>query len=155
MFGYENELVFPIYVSDKKIQDSTYLLLLTKDDKSHYVYAKDANTFMFHKTKNKNRFCKSCLQYFSSEKVLIKHKEDCLSIYRVPPVNVEEGINAFEDYLKQLPGPFKIYAYFECNLRDVEIMKVFTQKKYDDHVPCSFVYKIVCIDNKFSKPIVV
>ena len=23
------------------------------------------------------------------------------------------------------------------------------------HVPCSFVYKVVCIDDKFSKPIVV
>ena len=68
------------------------LLLLTKDDKSHYVYAKDFNIFMFHKTKNKNKkwFCKSCLQCFSSEKVLIKHKEDCLSINGVQSVNVEE-----------------------------------------------------------------
>ena len=55
MFGYENELVFPIYVSDKKFQDSMDLLLLTKDDKSHYVHIKDLNTFMFHKTKNKNK----------------------------------------------------------------------------------------------------
>ena len=34
-------------------------------------------------------------------------------------------------------------------------MKVHTQKKYHDHVPCSFAYKIFCIDDKFSKPIVV
>ena len=38
VFRSENELVFPIYVSDKKFQDSMDLLLLTKDDKSHYVY---------------------------------------------------------------------------------------------------------------------
>ena len=55
VFGYENELVFPIYVSDKKFQDSMDLLLLTKDDKSHYVYSKDFNTLMFHKTKNRNK----------------------------------------------------------------------------------------------------
>ena len=99
------------------------LLLLTKDDKPHYVFAKYFNTFMFHKTKNKNKkwFCKSCLQCFSSEKVLIKHKEDCLSINGVQSVNVEEGIIEFENYFKQLPAPFKIYADFECNLRDVEI----------------------------------
>ena len=36
VFGYENELIFPIYVSDQKF---------------HYVYIKDFNTFMFHKTK--------------------------------------------------------------------------------------------------------
>ena len=27
-------------------------------------------------------------------------------------------------------------------------------KKYQDHVPCSFAYKVVCIDDKFSKPVV-
>ena len=34
-------------------------------------------------------------------------------------------------------------------------MKVLTQKKYHEYVPCSFTYKIVCIDDKFGKPIVV
>ena len=34
-------------------------------------------------------------------------------------------------------------------------MKVLTQKKYQDHVPCSFGYKTVCIDDRFSEPIVV
>ena len=37
VFGYENELVFPIYVSDQKFEDSMDLLLLIDDDKSHYV----------------------------------------------------------------------------------------------------------------------
>ena len=36
-------------------------------------------------------------------------------------VKVEEGKIEFENYLKQLPVPFKIYADFECNLKDVEI----------------------------------
>ena len=52
VFGYENELVFPIYVSDQKFEDSMDLLLLIDDNKSHYVYIKDFNRFMFHKTKN-------------------------------------------------------------------------------------------------------
>ena len=78
VFGYENRLVFPIYVSDQKFEDSMDLLLLIHHDKSHYVYIKDFDRFMFYKTKNQKRkwFCKSCLQYFSSENVLIKHKEN-------------------------------------------------------------------------------
>ena len=66
MFGYENELVYPIFISKQKFEDSMDLLLLYEDDKSHYVYIKDFNTFMFHKTKNKNKkwFCKSYLQCF-------------------------------------------------------------------------------------------
>ena len=55
MFGYGNKLVFPIYVSDKEFQDSVDLLLSIKDDKSHYVYTNDFNTFMFHQTKNNNK----------------------------------------------------------------------------------------------------
>ena len=34
-------------------------------------------------------------------------------------------------------------------------MKALTHKKYQDHIPCRFAYKVVCIDDKFSKPIVV
>ena len=75
VFGYENGLVFPIYISDQKFEDSMDLLLLIDDGKSHYVYIKDFDRFMFHKTKNKNKkWFSSCLQCFSSETVLIKHK---------------------------------------------------------------------------------
>ena len=41
VFGYENKLVFPIYISDQKFEDSMDLLLLIYDDQSHYVYIKD------------------------------------------------------------------------------------------------------------------
>ena len=34
-------------------------------------------------------------------------------------------------------------------------MKVLAHKKYHDHVPCSYAFKVVCIDNRFSKPTVV
>ena len=98
------------------------LLLLINKNKSHYVYIKDFDRFMFHKTKNKNKkwFCRSCLQCFSSESVLIKHKENCLSINGKQSVKLEKGIIEFENYFKQIPVPFKIYADFECNLESVE-----------------------------------
>ena len=157
VFGYENGLVFPIYVSDQKFEDSMDLLLLIDDDKSHYVYIKDFNRFMFHKTKNKNKkwFWKSCLQCFSSKNVLTEHKEDCLIINGKQSVKLEKGTIEFENYFKQIPVPFKIYADFECNLRGVESYEGSYTKKYQDHVPCSFAYKVVCIDDRFSKPIVV
>ena len=122
MFGYENKLVFLIYISDKKFKDTIDLLLLINDDRSHYVYIIDFNTFMFHKTKNKNKkwFWRSCLQCFSNEKVLIKHNEDCLSINGQQSINLEKETIEFKNYCKQLPVPFKIYAYFECNLKNVE-----------------------------------
>ena len=59
---------------------------------------------MFHKTKNKNKnwFCKSCLQCFSSENVLAKHKEDCLKINGKQSVKLEKGTIDFENYFKQI-----------------------------------------------------
>ena len=70
-------------------------------------------------------------------------------------VKLEEGTIKFENYFKQIPVPFKIYADFECNLRDVEIYEGSYTKKYHEHVPCSYAFKVVCIDDRFSKPIVV
>ena len=131
VFGYENKLVFPIYVSDQKFEDSMDLLLLIDNDKSHYVYIKDFNRFMFHKTKNKNKkyFCKSCLPCFSSKNVLTEHKEDCMIINDKQSVEVEEGTIEFKNYFKQIPVPFKIYADFECNVEGVESYKGSYTKK--------------------------
>ena len=80
--------------------------------------------------------------------MLTEHKEVSLSIHGAQSVRLEKGTIEFKNYFKQIPVPFEIYADFEC-------MKVLTQKKYQDHIPSSFAYKLVCVDDKFSKPIVV
>ena len=36
----------------------------------------------------------------------------------------------------------------------LKVTKVLAQKKYQDHIPCSFAYKLVCGDDRFNKPIV-
>ena len=36
----------------------------------------------------------------------------------------------------------------------LKVMKVLTQKKYQDHVPCSFAYNVACIGYRSFKPIV-
>ena len=40
----------------------------------------------------------------------IKHKEICLSINGKQSVKLEKGIIEFENCVKQIPVPFKIYA---------------------------------------------
>ena len=131
------------------------LLHATDGDKSHYVYIGDFNRFIFPKTKNKNKkyFCKCCLQCFSSKNVLTKHKE--VSVNAAQSLRLEKGTIGFKNYFKQTPVPFKIYANFECNLKRVESYEGFYSKKYQDYVPCSFPYKLVCVGDKFTKSIVV
>ena len=76
-------------------------------------------------------------------------------------VKLEKRSISFKNYSKQLPAPFKIYADFECILRPTSSTRVkssdkngsYTEKD-QDHIPCSFAYKAVCVDNKFSKDVV-
>ena len=69
-------------------------------------------------------------------------------------VIVEKGTIEFKNYSKQIPVPFKIYADFECNLVDVEICEGLYTKKYQVHIPCSFAYKRVCINDRVTGPMV-
>ena len=55
VFCYENRLVFPIYVSNQKFESWMDLLLATNENKSHYMYIKDFNRLMLHKTKSKKQ----------------------------------------------------------------------------------------------------
>ena len=68
---------------------------------------------------------------------------------------MKKGTIEFNNYFKEIPVPFKFYADFECNLNNVESYEGSYSKKYQDHIPCSFAYTLVCVDDKFSKPIVV
>ena len=74
VFGYEDEQPFPIHISKETFEDQMNLLLITKDEKKHYVLIKDFDTFMYNQSKHKERkhFCMYCLQCFSSERVLSK-----------------------------------------------------------------------------------
>ena len=109
------------------------------------------------KRKINKYFCKCCLQCFSSEKVLIEHKENCLIISGKQSVKLKSGSISFKNYFKQLPVSFKIYPNFECILKRVRGGYKYNgsyTERYQDHIPCSFAYKIVCIDNKLSKKVV-
>ena len=163
VFSYEDKVVCPIYISKKNFDDCMNVLMIHEGNKSHYVYIKDFNRLMFNKTKNGNKkwFCMHCLQHFSSENLLDKHKENCLVINGEQRVELNEGFISFKNYLRQMRVPFKIYANFECILKK--------NKKYDengnkdsswsmkmqDHAPCGFGYKEVCIDEKFTKDIAI
>ena len=98
------------------------LLLMSDKFKSHCVYIKDFDRFMFNKTKYKGKkyFCKNYLQCFSSEKILSEHKEDRLVINGKQSAELESGFISIKNYSKQIPASFKIYADFECILKKTD-----------------------------------
>ena len=137
------------------------LLLINDENKSHYVYIKDFNKFMVDRTKHKNKkhFHKYCLHCFTSEKVLVEHKETCLKINGKQTVKLKSGLIKFKNHFKQLAASFKVYGDSERILENNNINNRYKNtsytEKYQDHTHCSFAYKIACIDDKFSKPILI
>ena len=88
VFGYEKGQPFPIHISKEKFEDQMKLLLITKDEKKHYVLIKEFDTFMYNQSKKKKHFCMYYLQCFSSESILVKHTNNCLTINGNQAINM-------------------------------------------------------------------
>ena len=90
--------------------------------------------------------------------MLTEHKEFCLKTNGAQTVKLKIETIEFNFFLRQLAVPFKIIADFECNLEKVESNETKNQsysKKCQDHISCSFSYKLLCVDKEFNKRIVV
>ena len=89
---------------------------------------------------------------------MVEHKEVCLKISGKQTVKLRSGSIKFNNHLKQLAVPFKTYVDFECNVKRVKSSgrgdNTSYTKKYQDHIPNSFAYKVVYVDDKFSKQVV-
>ena len=170
VFGYEKGQPFPIHISKETFEDQMNLLLNTKNEKKHYVLIKDLNAFIYNQSNHKENkhFCMYCLQCFSSERVLVKHANNCLTINGSQAINMPkqgENILKFNNFHKQLPVPFVIYAHFKAITKKVqgceqsEEMKKDKDRKsyteaYQTHEDCGYVYKIVCCyRERYSKSI--
>ena len=170
VFGYEKGQPFPIHISKETFEDQMNLLLTTEDKKKHYVLIKDFNAFMYNQSKHKERkhFCMYCLQCFSSERILANHTNNCLTINGAQAINMPkqgENILKFNNFHKQLPVPFVIYADFEAITKKVQGCKQSEEmeneknkrsytKAYQTHEDCGYGYKLVCCyDDKYSKDI--
>ena len=76
VFGYENKVKYPIYVSKKCYENKHVdLLWIGEEEKKQYVFIKDFNTFMYDHTLHRGRkhFCRYCLQSFRTAEQLKCH----------------------------------------------------------------------------------
>ena len=163
VFGYEDKQPYPIYVSKEKYEDHIELLLVTEKENKHYVLIKDFNRFMYNQTKHEHRkhFCMWCLQCFSSDRVLSNHKDICIQVNGTQAIkmpNKDNNILKFNNFHKQQPVPFVIYADFEAITEKVQGCRQEGNKSYTEayqiHTDCGYGYKVVCCyDDKYTKPI--
>ena len=136
------------------------LLLIEKAGKFHYTWVKDLSRLLYDQSKHRERkhFCERCLHGYTRENLLEAHKPECRGIGQTD-VRVEmpeEGKNklVFQNYHKQLPAPFIIYA--DCEALTIKIAgpeldpsKSNTQKT-QHHEACGYSYMVVRCDGKTS-----
>ena len=87
-----------------------------------------------------------------------KHKENFLKINGKQSIKLKSGLIKFKNHFKQLAVPFEMCVDFESILKWIKRNNRKTNtsytEKYEDHIPCSFAYKVVCIYDKFRKQLV-
>ena len=139
------------------------MLLIEKAGKTHYTWIKNLNRLLYDSIKHKERkhFCERCLHGYRREDQLEAHKPECRGIGQtaVRMDMPKEGENklAFQNYHKQLPAPYIIYADFEALTAKVEgpepdPAKSNTQRT-QHHEICSYSYIVVRCDGRTEPPV--
>ena len=116
------------------------------------MFIKDFNRLPFSRTKHKDKKhnCMSCLQSFTTEKILSNHKTKCLLIDDCQAVKYQSGTIKFTNYNKQTPILFRIYTDTECFLKKTKLKQGEHTIKYQEHQLNSIGAKLVCIDDRFT-----
>ena len=91
VFGHKNK-VYPLCNSKKSHTQTLNLLLLTQENKSHYVFIKDFNCLMYSKTKDqhKKKSLHVLFTKFHKEEILNLHKKQFLLINGCKALNQEQ-----------------------------------------------------------------
>ena len=164
IFGWDKGVIIHQLSKQPHDMPRTNLLLIEKAGKFHYTWIKNLNRLLYDQSEHRERkhFCERCLHGYTREDLLEAHKPECRGIGQTA-VRVEmpeEGKNklAFQNYHKQLPVPFIIYA--DCEALTTKIAgpeldpsKSNTQKT-QHHEACGYSYVVVRCDGETSPPTV-
>ena len=103
-------------------------------------------------------FCPYCLQAFSSEEILNCHINVCFKINGKQKIKVpiKGQYVRFKNYERKIKLLFMSYADFESilvakNFEKQNPNEPYT-KIYQKYIACSFSYKLLWVDDTFSKP---
>ena len=159
----ENNKFYPLRMAQRDPQKTIDLFLYEEDGKCHYSLIKNFSRLfrsqITSRTNGKIFICKRCFTHFSKEELFQRHIEYCLSnesvAVRMPTRNSKLGFN---NYFKQLPIPFVVYADFECFTKPINTCNPNPAGSYtlgyQKHEPSGFCFYIKGIVSNIFKPII-
>ena len=158
-------MIYPICVTDAVVPERHVDLLLHElGGIQHYSTIKNFSRVFSGQLSNHGHViycCKKCLHAYSSEEMLASHSAECCHVQRTKFPKDPRCI--FTNIQKQLQAPFVVYA--DSILKPVSEEVDVTQgvgvgvesstTVFQEHIPCSFAYKIVSsVDPDLSRPLV-
>ena len=153
----ENNKFYPLRMAQKNPQETIDLFLYEEDKRYHF--SRLFRSQITSRTNGKIHICKRCFSHFSKEELYQKHIEYCSSnesvAVKMPPKNSKLGFN---NYYKQLPIPFVVYADFECFTKPINTCNPNPADSYtldyQKHEPSGFCFYIKGIVSNIFKPII-
>ena len=147
----DNKKFYPLRIADKDCQNTIDLFFYEEDGVSHYSLIKNFTRLVKSQiTSSKNGsfyICKKCFTHFTKYELLQKDILYCSTnetvSVRMPPKNT---MLCFNNYHKQLPVPFVVYADFECFTKPVNTCSPNPEYSYNynyqKHEPSGFCFYI-------------
>ncbi|CAL1268473.1 unnamed protein product [Larinioides sclopetarius] len=156
VFGYEDEEVFPLYISKREDARVTNLLYISQGDNKHYCLIKNMSRLLGDLTKYNGEtfYCYSCLHRFSNETLLKDHVPYCNEHTPqriVMPEPGEDIVLEFKQFKFSQPVPYVIYADFEALIQQIQG----DITKTTSHIPCGYAYLIIGPNGLPLKPITI
>ncbi|CAC5392367.1 unnamed protein product [Mytilus coruscus] len=161
VFGFENEKVFPLYLTKSENVDSEIdLLYLSQNGETHYCWIKNLDRFLGSMTKfhTKRFYCRRCLYGFIRQDLLNEHRLYCnnFDFQKVTYPKEGEAILEFRDFHKQMRVPFVIYADFEFFAKQIDTCQPDPNQSSTTHkttfVPCGYSYVVVSSNQTLNIP---
>ena len=168
VYGIEDgqKVIYPLRVSDVVTDRHVDLLLHELSEIQHYSTIKDFSRLISGQLSNHNGVvycCENCLHAYSTPQLLADHSKDCCHVQHTK--FPKDPRCRFTNIQKQLVASFVACADFVSILEpvneDVDVTQgvetgiTTSTTAFQEHVPCSFAYKIVSsVDPDFSRPLV-
>ena len=147
----ENKKFYPLKMAEKDCLNTIDLFLYEKDGVSHYSLIKNFTRLIktqITSSKNGTIFiCKKCFTHYTKEELLQKHITYCSNNETVAvKMPKENTMLEFQNYHKQLPIPFVVYADFECFTKPMNTCSPNPKESYNynyqKHEPSGFCFYI-------------
>lgn len=156
VFTFEDGVIVQLRVTDNPYSlHHVNLLLLKNENTSDYCLITELDRFLYrtHLRQSRKYFCSYCLHGFKREDLLQKHQPYC-SKNRPQRVDLPQSeasmILEFKDYETTFKVPFVIYADFET--LNTKLHTCYATRKLEI---CGYAYKVVCEDERYTKPTVI